>query len=172
MRAFAAVSLALLAAAVLSGCMSSSTTTSSATTPVSQPTSAGPVVDSTTYTITLVEFNGNPSPQYTQAVNFTWPEVRNGTDFTFKEKIDGSVVVTSNHIGGHFGTAKNDAPTTTNYPQACTHITDATKIPGTFTIHCTAPTQTGVYHLRGHARVTQGSGDVSWWSDDFTFRVV
>lgn len=168
--------VSILAVSFLSGCTlpgndgnSGTATTGPAT---DAPTSAGVVVHDRSYSIRIVEFTGHSSPERSQGENFTLYEVQNGTQFQFKHKVEGSAVVSSDHIGGHLGldvspTAK---PDTKMYNVACDHQSGT--LPGQFTITCRAPTTTGTYHIRGHARVTQASGTVDWWSDDFVFRVI
>ncbi|MFO1535690.1 MAG: hypothetical protein ABR586_08500 [Thermoplasmatota archaeon] len=152
--------LAVAAAASLAGCTLPDTTTTE---------TGGVVATAETYTVTLLDFNGQSNPLFTQAENFTWPVVLAGSDFNFTEKFEGSAVLQSDHIGGHFGMNRSDAPSTTTYPTGCTHVKGV--LPQVYTIVCRAPAAPGTYHLRGHGRVTQGDKMVSWWSPDFTFRV-
>lgn len=169
-----AAAFVLLAGCTMPGDSTTSTTTTAAATgaPTGAPTSAGVVLNQDSYTVTITQFAGRSSPELSQADNFTWPEIRNGTEFTFIEKVEGSAGFDSDHIGGHFGKDADAAaaPSTTVYPIACVH--QSGHLPGTYTITCTAPKATGTYHLRGHARATQASGQLNWWSSDLAFRVV
>jgi hypothetical protein len=158
MMRHAAVALAALV--LLSGCTLP---------PEDKPNNAGVRADSDTYTITLTNFNGHSSPMLTQSENFTLPVVQNGTAFRFTEKIEGSAVLQSEHIGGHFGTQASPSPSTTLYNIPCNHVTGV--LPQTYEITCTAPSAPGYYHLRGHARITQAGADIDWWSADIMFRV-
>jgi len=173
LRSLAFVSV--LAVSFLSGCTlpgNDGATSGTSGTATDAPTSAGVVVHDRSFSIKLTEFTGHSSPERSQGENFTWYVVQNGTQFQFKQKVDGSAVVSSDHIGGHMGkdASPSAKPDTTMYNVACDHQSGT--LPGQFTITCRAPTSPGVYHIRGHARVTQASGNVEWWSDDFVFRVI
>ena len=137
--------------------------------PDSPATATGGVVaDAGTYTVTMTKLAGHSNPKFAQE-NLTMPEVRNGTDFQFEMKVEGSAVLQSDHIGGHFGLNTSASPSKTTYPIPCNHVKGV--LPLAYTITCTAPKATGVYHIRGHAQVTQGDKVSNWWSDDFVFRV-
>jgi len=158
-RVFATVSFCLL----LAGCSVPDDTASSGSGTANVD---GTPVTAETYTITLTEFAGHSSPQLTQSEDFTLPTVRNGTAFTFIQKVEGSLVRNSTHIGGHYGP---DPDPTAASPGGCTHVSG--NLPGTYTITCQALATPGLYHFRGHAQITQGEAKVNWWSADFRFRI-
>jgi hypothetical protein len=89
--------------------------------------------------------------------------------FRFNSTISGGPVHASDHIGGHFGNKSTTEPSPAVYTVACAHV--AGDLPGKYTVTCTAPTTTGVYYLRGHARITEGETVVNWWSTEQTFTI-
>lgn len=128
------------------------------------PGPGGAVPDATTYSITIENFNGRSSPYLAQD-DFTRPEVQNGTDFEFTMKVEGSVVLQSDHIGGHFGTTPDPDASAI----ACDHV--AGRLPDTYTITCRAPQEAREYRIRGHARITHNGQQIDWWSQELLFRV-
>ncbi len=133
--------LALLALVTLAGCM--------AETPVAL------TLDATTYTITTT---GVPTAA-----------VAPGSTFQVIVKVAGSVESMTDHAGAHFGKNSTATPSTSVYTSTCTH--SGGKLPQTFTATCKAPQTAGVYHLRGHARVTKDNVTTNWWGADETFTV-
>lgn len=84
-----------------------------------------------------------------------------GQNFTFQLNVTGDAGWRSDHIGAHFGTNSSTSPSTTVYPQACAH--QEGDLPGEFTVTCKI-TQAGTHYLRGHVRLTIGSGTYHYWS--------
>ena len=77
----------------------------------------------------------------------------------------------SDHIGAHFwNMTKMDPTGALGNASTCAHR--AGEMPGEYTAMCTAPMQAGTYHIRGHARMMDGGGQMHhYWSDEQTFTV-
>jgi hypothetical protein len=141
----------------------------------SPPVVPGVVPTADTYTITITKFAGHSNPHLTQGEGYTLPVIERGSDFTYTMKVEGSAVLESDHIGGHFGRENSASPSPTTYPYSCAHV--AGTLPNTFDVIC--PTRAGgedlpagLYHIRGHARITpEGKDPVNWWSANLSFRI-
>jgi hypothetical protein len=136
--------LGLLIIALLSGC--------------SDPGSGDdePEFDESSYTVLVEDFPTAPQMP--------------GEEFTFNVTVSGAQTAQSDHIGAHYGMESSQAPSTTEYPTACPH--QSGELPGTFQVTCPAPLESGVYYLRGHARIgAVPEEQVSWWSAEMPFTV-
>ena len=141
MRAF----MVVLLAGLLAGCTSPKD---------DDATGTENALDSATYSITVSDM---PTAVLANAT------------FRFNSTISGGPVHASDHIGGHFGNKTTTEPSTATYDMACAHT--GGDLPGKYQVSCTAPKMSGVYYLRGHARITQGETVVNWWSTETTFTV-
>lgn len=93
-----------------------------------------------------------------------------GEEFNITVEVGGAREADSDHVGAHFGRETSQAPSTAVYNMACLH--QSGYLPGSFTVRCTAPVDSGVYYLRGHARIGATEAEqVSWWSSEHTFTV-
>ena len=118
------------------------------------PDDDDPAFEDDTYTLTITDF---PT-----AVLIP------GDPFNFTLEVAGALTTNTDHIGAHFGKSSGTAPSTTFYNMQCQH--QSGELPGTFTVECVAPSEQGVFYLRGHTRVTEDQ-EWNWWSEEHTFSV-
>lgn len=112
-----------------------------------------------------------PSGNYTLNLTGVPTMARANENVTLTLSMEGPTGV-SDHFGAHFGRNSTDAPSTNEYPFVCTHQATPTTVPTTHTMTCSFPTP-GVYHLRGHLRISEGliPQTNNYWTGEYAILV-
>lgn len=111
-------------------------------------------VNAETYQVAIVGLHGEVIP---------------GSNMTITVRITGSPVVSSDHIGAHFGKTSTTEPSTAVYTLKCNHVSGL--MSSDKTISCPIPGETGTYYIRAHAAVDQGGQTYNYWGEELSFQV-